>query len=130
MRSFRVDRIISTLTTEAVFERPANFSARSYMLQELKPWAYKEEEELTRVILRGKPETLNALCETWLFSDSLAERTKDEAHFLLDETAIDTYLPYHVLGYDTRLQVEAPRSLKERLIALTEELHVHYKSTI
>ncbi|MBM7566911.1 helix-turn-helix transcriptional regulator [Paenibacillus sacheonensis] len=129
IRCFRVDRIQSVEESGAVFQRPEHFSARDYLLQFLKPWAHADGEQLATLIVRGRPEALNALCEIGPFGDSLVERTKDQAHFVMEESAIVTYIPYYLIGFGSKLDVLAPQSLKERLIEITLELHEHYAST-
>ncbi|MBO7747781.1 YafY family transcriptional regulator [Paenibacillus sp. MWE-103] len=130
IRSFRVDRIVSAEPTDATFERPADFSARGYLLQFLKPWISADGEKLIAVGVEGKPETLNALCETGPFGDSLVERAKDRAQFMFEENAMLTYVPYYLLGYGAKLTVLGPPELKARMASLALELHEHYNSAL
>lgn len=129
IRSFRVDRMTSVSPTDSVFERPSDFSARDYLLSFLKPWAPREGERLESVVVEGKPEALNALCEMQLFADSLAERSKHRASFLLEEQAIAAYVPYYLLGFGTELTVQAPVSLRSRMAEISLEIHSHYQTS-
>ncbi|AZN42979.1 helix-turn-helix transcriptional regulator [Paenibacillus albus] len=126
IRSFRVDRIQTITGSEDRYERPAGFSARDYLRQNMKPWLTSDEPQV-RVVIKGHPRALEALTEHWLFNDSLIERTSDEAHFMMDEKSLLTYIPHHLLGYGMRIQVLEPAFLREHLIELTTKLLAYYQ---
>ena len=130
IRSFRVDRILSAAPTEDVFSRPEDFSARAYMLRFLKPWSGSDGDKPVAVIVRGQPRTLNALCETGPFGDALVERTKEQAHFLLEEDMLLTYVPYYLIVFGTKIDVLSPPELRTRMADLALELHRHHQSPL
>ncbi|MDB4867576.1 MAG: Helix-turn-helix type 11 domain protein [Cohnella sp.] len=126
IRSFRVDRIRSLTGDDGVFERPASFSARQFLLHNLLPDP-GSSETLVTVIVRGKWEALNELCDHWLFGHALVERTEEEARFSLQKEAIQNMVPYFLFGYGRAIQVLEPQVLKERMIEVAERLLEHYR---
>lgn len=128
IRSFRVDRIMSLGETEETFERPADFSARRFLLQGLLPDPEKPESLVT-VVVRGKREALNDLCDHWLIGNGLTERTDERAVFRLQEETVRTMVPYYLLPYGRALVVEAPDMLRERMLQAAETIAEHYRST-
>ncbi|RAP77090.1 helix-turn-helix transcriptional regulator [Paenibacillus montanisoli] len=125
-RSFRVDRITSLSETNAQFERPADFSARNFLLQNLKR-PNTGDEPLTTVVLQGSLPVINALCDMWLFNDTLTERTADSATFMMEAYLLETYVPHHLLSFGTRILVAEPARLRERLVELAAELMRHHR---
>lgn len=126
IRSFRVDRIQAITETDDRYERPADFSARDFLRQNMKPWL-SSDEPLIRVVIKGHPRALESLAEHWLFNDSMIERTSEEAHFMMDEKSLLTYIPYHLLSYGMRIQVMEPLSLREHLVELMTKLLAFYQ---
>ncbi|WP_308635927.1 helix-turn-helix transcriptional regulator [Paenibacillus silvisoli] len=124
-RSFRVDRIITLSETDAKFERPADFSARTFLLQNLKR-PNSGDETLTKVVIHGGLQVINALCDMWLFSDTLTERTTDSASFMMEAHLFEAYVPYHLLSFGTRITVSEPARLRERLVEIAVQLQQHH----
>ncbi|WP_375104990.1 helix-turn-helix transcriptional regulator [Paenibacillus sp. RS8] len=127
IRSFRVDRMVELHRTEAVFARPADFSARDFLLKNLLP-ARNTDEELVTVIIASDEGILNDLCSHWLFGHTLVQRMEGQARFLVDEASLLTYVPYFLLPYGTTLRIIEPSSLKERLADIASNLAAHYKT--
>ncbi|MBW5448679.1 WYL domain-containing protein [Cohnella sp. CFH 77786] len=129
MRSFRVDRIRALSPAEAGFTRPADFSARRFLLQNLLPDPEKPEA-LVDVVIRGRREALNDLCDHWLFGHGLLERTGDEeARFRLQEQTVKVMVPYFLLPYGRAIRVEEPPLLQERMAEVAESLAEHYRTS-
>lgn len=128
IRSFRVDRIHSLTRTGSVFRRPADFSARDFFLKTLLPDT-DNKEQLISIRIQGKPQAINELAEHWLLGHVLIERSDNGIHFMLDEQAIRTYVPYFLLPYGKAIEVLEPAILKERLVAITSDLLEYYKKT-
>ncbi len=126
VRSFRVDRINSLSRTDLVFQRPSKFSARHFFLENMLP-DFGNHKQLISVRIQGSTHAINDLCDHWLLSHALMERTKNEIYFKLDEKAITTYVPYLLLSYGTTIQVLEPSILKERVIAALSKLLNHYQ---
>ncbi|REE56467.1 putative DNA-binding transcriptional regulator YafY [Paenibacillus taihuensis] len=127
IRSFRVDRIQAITGTDDRYERPADFSARDFLRHNMKPWL-TSEEQLIRVVIQGNPRALESLAEHWMFDGSLIERTSDEAHFMMDEKSLLTYIPYHLISYGMRIQVLEPQLLREHLVELMTKLLAFYQN--
>ncbi|WP_440961527.1 helix-turn-helix transcriptional regulator [Paenibacillus nitricinens] len=127
IRSFRVDRIIELQRTEAMFARPADFSARDFLLKSLLP-ARNTEEKLVTVVIASDEGVLNDLCSHWLFGHTLVQRMEGQARFQVDETSLLTYAPYFLLPYGTTLRIMEPSSLRERLASIASNLAAHYKT--
>jgi predicted DNA-binding transcriptional regulator YafY len=126
IRSFRMDRIRTLSETDRTFERPVSFSPRQFLLQNLLPDPAKPESLVT-VVIRGKWEALNELCDHWLFGHGLMERTDAEARFQLQEEAIRTMVPYYLFSFGRAVQVIEPDLLKQRMIQISEGLLEHYR---
>jgi predicted DNA-binding transcriptional regulator YafY len=124
VRSFRVDRIISLAQMGDQFERPVDFSSRSFFLKGLLP----DSNQLISVHIEGHPHALDDLCQHWLFGHALSQRLKSKAHFKLDEQSINTYVPYYLLPYGKAINILEPLFLKERMVAVTSELVDHYQN--
>jgi predicted DNA-binding transcriptional regulator YafY len=127
IRSFRVDRIGKLSRTEFTFERPLNFSARSFFLDGLLPNS-NDQAQLISVRIQGKVHALDELCQHWLFGHALIDRTKNLAGFKLDKHSIQTFVPYFLLPYGKSITILEPTFLKEKLIEVASELVNHYKN--
>jgi predicted DNA-binding transcriptional regulator YafY len=123
-----VDRIRTLSASEARFERPHNFSAQQFLLQNLLPDPAKPETLVT-VVIRGKREALNDLCDHWLLGHGLEERSEEEVRLRLQVQAVFTFVPYYLLPYGAAIQIAEPASLRERMAGVAEKLAVHYRSS-
>jgi predicted DNA-binding transcriptional regulator YafY len=126
-RSFRVDRIQAIDRTKEQFRRPADFSAKIFLLKDLLP-SEQDEKNLVSIHIEGTSEALNDLCDHWLFGHALIDRTPVHAHFRVEERVLLGYVPHFLLPYGRSIQVLEPERLIERLIEITAKLHEHYKS--
>ncbi|MEK4062880.1 MULTISPECIES: helix-turn-helix transcriptional regulator [Paenibacillus] len=126
IRSFRVDRIGGLQRTGEGFVRPAGFSAREFLLRGLLPGQDKDSA-LVAVIIQSAEAVLNDLCSHWLFGHTLAERTPEQARFLLDEASLYSYAPYFLLPYGKALKILEPAALRQKLAAITADLADYYK---
>ncbi|WP_149095486.1 helix-turn-helix transcriptional regulator [Paenibacillus terrae] len=127
IRSFRVDRIIGLRCSGASFIRPADFSARDFLLQSLLP-ARERAEELVAVVIESSEMILNDLCGHWLFGHTLDQREEGWARFLLDESSLLTYVPYFLLSYGKTLYIREPAALKQRMMVVASEMARHYEN--
>ena len=125
IRSFRAERILR-ITPTTPFQRPKDFSAREFFLQNLLPDPDNTEAVIPMVV-QGRPEALDDLCIHWFLGHHLKERTGNQAVFLLNEQALLAYVPGFLLAYGTAIQVTAPQSLKERLVFVASELVEYYR---
>lgn len=125
IRSFRTDRIQALSRTEHRFERPDGFSARQHFLGSLLPDSEPSQRPVS-VRIHGRPQALNDLCGHWFLEHALVERTEEEAHFMLEERAVD-FLPHLLLSYGRSLHVEEPQQLKEKMVNTISALLKHYE---
>lgn len=121
IRSFRVDRIESLMLTENKFNRPENFSARDFFINNLLP-TIEDKEEIISLVINGDKSVLADICQHWFLGNYLQERTSNQAVFLLEKDIIHTYVPYLLLPYNKSIKVIEPISLKKRLIEVLSEL--------
>lgn len=128
IRSFRVDRITGLRRTDAVFLRPAGFSARGFLLEGLLP-SQKEGADPVPVIVESSEAVLNDLCSHWLFGHTLEHRTACQARFLLDEASLYSYAPYFLLPYGKSLVIREPAGLRQKLASVAVELAAYYKDS-
>jgi len=126
IRSFRVDRITRIQRTQVRFKRPDSFSARQFFLQNLLQDSESTAEMVT-VIIGGRSEALEDLCIHWFLGHHVIERSSNQAVFLLDERAVQGYVPYLLLSYGKAVQVIEPQSLKEKLVSIASELMEYYQ---
>lgn len=126
IRSFRVDRIESLMLTEKKFNRPENFSARDFFMENLLP-TIEDKEEITSLVINGDTRTLEDICQHWFLEHYLKERTLNQAVFLLEKNILHTYVPYLLLPYGKSIQVIEPKSLKKRLVEVLSELIKFYQ---
>lgn len=127
IRSFRIDRMLSLSRTERQFDRPQGFSAKQFFMSTLLPDT-DNQEELMSIRIQGTEQAINDLCQHWLLSYILVERTATEVHYRLDEKSVATYLPYIFLPYGRSIRVMEPPLLQERLVAVTTALLDHYQT--
>ncbi|OMC79462.1 DNA-binding transcriptional regulator [Paenibacillus odorifer] len=127
IRSFRVDRITELHRTEALFARPADFSARDFLLKSLLPTP-NTPEKLIAVVIAADEGILNDLCSHWLFGHTLVQRIDGQARFQVDETSLLTYAPYFLLPYGSTLRILEPLALKQKLSAIATDLAAYYKT--
>ncbi|WJH32378.1 WYL domain-containing protein [Paenibacillus sp. CC-CFT747] len=127
IRSFRADRVRSLLRTEETFRRPENFSARSYLMKSLMP---EEDDGSERVLIRigGQAQALTDLSRHHLIASVLEEGPADELRFRVEASSVLRYLPYVLLSYGTSIRVLEPAGLREKQLALAEELAAHYRA--
>ncbi|MEI4802603.1 YafY family protein [Bacillus sp. FJAT-51639] len=128
IRSFRIDRIQSLSRTDKKFDRPLGFSARSFFLKDLLPDS-NQLEKLISVRIQGKAHALDDLCQHWLFSHALIERSNNQALFKVDKESIHTFVPYFLLPYGKSITILEPTLLQEKLVTISFELFNHYQNT-
>ncbi len=126
IRSFRVERILNIERTEEIFKRPKAFSAGKFFTKNLLP-DLVGKEGLISLIIEGRAEVLDEICQHWFLGHHLKERTTHRAIFLLDEQSMEIYIPYFLLSYGKAIQIMEPLSLKERLVAIATELMEYYR---
>ncbi|KOS68786.1 DeoR faimly transcriptional regulator [Lysinibacillus contaminans] len=126
IRSFRVGRIISMISTEISFIRPSLFSASEFFMKSLQPEVEDKQRHIPLVV-GGKASALDDLCQHWFLGHHFKERNSNKVIFLLEEKAIHTYVPNLLLPYGKSIQVIEPISLKQKLIEVLEELINHYQ---
>lgn len=127
IRSFRVDRISSLARSEAVFVRPAEFSARHFFMKNLLPDT-NNPDTLVSVRITGREQAINDLCNHWMLGHIVVERSDTDVHLKLDEQAILSLAPYFLLSYGKAIQVVEPPLLKERMVAIVTDL-LHFYQT-
>jgi predicted DNA-binding transcriptional regulator YafY len=121
IRSFRVDRIESLMLTENKFNRPENFSARDFFMDNLLP-TIEGKEGIIPLVINGNTTALDDICQHWFLGHYLQERTSTQAVFLLEKDMLHTYVPHLLLPYGKSIQIIGPVSLKQRLIEVLSEL--------
>lgn len=125
IRNFRVERIIRMTHTERVFVRPKYFSAREFFLRSLMP-DMNNNTDIISLVINGRAEALDDLCNHWFMSYHLKERTLNQTVFLIDSYAIHEYVAYFLLPYGKAIQVIEPKSCKEKLYEIALELMKYY----
>lgn len=128
IRSFRIDRIQSLSRTDKKFDRPLEFSARSFFLKGLLPDS-NQHEKLIPVRIKGNAHALDDLCQHWLFNHALIERKNDQALFKVDKESIHSFVPHYLLSYGKSITILEPTLLQERLATISFELFNHYQNT-
>lgn len=126
IRNFRVERIIKMTHTERVFVRPKDFSAKEFFLRSLMP-GMNNNTGISPLVIRGRAEALDDLCNHWFMSYHLKERTLNQAVFLIDSNAIHEYVAHFLLPYGKAIQVIEPKSCKEKLYTIALELMEYYQ---
>ncbi|WP_419822866.1 helix-turn-helix transcriptional regulator [Anoxybacterium hadale] len=97
IRSFRAERILRIQPTKMVFQRPKDFSAKEFLLQNLLP-GFERKAEVVSLTIGGRSETLDDLCIHWFLGHHLKERAPNQAIFLLDEKVLHAYVPYFLFA--------------------------------
>jgi len=126
IRSFRVDRIIKMNGTELTFVRPKDFSAKTFFLRSLMV-DMSENAAIIPLILTGKAEALDDICNHWFLSSYLKERTLNQAVFFIESNALHEHAVPILLPYGKSIQVIEPKSCKELLYKKASELMTYYQ---
>lgn len=127
IRSFRIERILDIKHSKKAFKRPEDFSAREFFMKSILP-NQEGKAEMISLVISGRAEALDDLCNHWFLGHHLEERTLNEATFLLDERVVHKYVPYFILSYGKAIQVIKPETLKKTLVQITAELMEYYQS--
>lgn len=126
IRNFRVERIIKMNQTERLFARPKDFSVKEFFLRSLMP-DMNNNAAIISLVITGRAEALDDLCNHWFMSYHMKERTLNQAVFLIDSNAIHEYVAYFLLPYGKAIQVIEPKSCKEKLYEIALELMEYYQ---
>lgn len=126
IRSFRVERIAKLTPTERVFLRPKDFSAKSFFIKSLMPDT-SNNGALVQLVITGRAEALDDLCNHWFMSLHLKERTLNQAVFLMENNALHEYAAPFLLPYGKAIQVIEPKSCKEKMYQRALELMKYYQ---
>lgn len=126
IRSFRVDRIINMTQTESTFVRPKNFSAKDFFIRSIIP-DMNNNSAIIPLVITGKAEAIDDLCNHWFMSFHLKERTLNKAIFLIESEALHNHAVPYLLPYGKAIQVIEPKSCKEKLYEKALELMEYYK---
>ncbi|MBD2867354.1 helix-turn-helix transcriptional regulator [Paenibacillus arenilitoris] len=125
-RSFRVDRIAGLSLMDRHFEKPAEFSAKQFLMGGLLPGATGESGLLT-VRIRAAEQALNELCRHWMFGHAMKERKDGEATFELSGSSM-RYVPYFLLPYGKALTILEPDELIGKMAEVSAGIAAHYDS--
>ncbi|MFK7691796.1 helix-turn-helix transcriptional regulator [Paenibacillus sp. HJGM_3] len=125
IRSFRVDRIVTLTPTEETFQRPDDFSARSYFLNSLVR-DKSEQDELMSIRIEGRRQVIQDLSHHWLFGHNVVERTETTIHITLDRNAVETLAPHLLIGYGRSIRVLEPVEMNVRLAEIAKDLAGYY----
>ncbi|MCC3866256.1 YafY family transcriptional regulator [Terrisporobacter petrolearius] len=126
IRNFRVDRIISTIDTQIAFNPPEPFSSSKFFMKTL--LEYKEDKKgLRPLIIGGKRNALDNLCQNWFLAHRIKERNSNEVIFLLQEEVIYKYVPNLIIPYGKSIEIIEPLKLKEKMIEALKELIEYYQ---
>lgn len=126
IRSFRVDRIINMTQSTRVFARPKDFSAKEFFLKSLMP-DDSDNVNIISLVISGRAEALDDLCNHWFMSYYIKERTLNQAVFLIDSDIIHKYVVNFLIPYGKAIQVVEPMSCKEKLYEIALELMEYYQ---
>lgn len=126
IRNFRVERIIKMTQTEKVFVRPKGFSAKTFFLSSLIP-DMNSDTAIIPLVIGGRAEALDDLCNHWFMSYHLKERTLNQAVFLIDDNVVHSHVAHLLLTYGKSIQVIKPQSCKEKLYTIAVELMEYYQ---
>lgn len=126
IRSFRVERISRMTPTESIFVRPKDFSAKAFFLRSLIP-DMNGSAAVIPLVITGRAEALDDLCNHWFMSVHLKERTLNRAVFLMEDHAIHSHVAPLLLPYGKSIEVIEPKSCKEKLYTIALELMEYYK---
>ncbi|QUH20776.1 helix-turn-helix transcriptional regulator [Alkaliphilus sp. B6464] len=125
IRNFRVDRIISIISTKNTFKRPEAFSAREFFTESLLS-NIESKVGLCTLVIEGKSEALNDLSAHWFLGYHLIKRTECRTIFLMDEYSIHTYVPHILLPYGKAIKVLEPNSFKAAMASILKDLLDYY----
>ncbi|HWO76580.1 MAG TPA: YafY family protein [Bacillus sp. (in: firmicutes)] len=126
IRSFRVDRIVTVTETELTFNRPEDFSIRSFFLKSLLPDTDSKDTFVT-VKIHAHPQVIKELSSHWSLWPALVDGTETEAHFKLKKEIAFYYLPYSLLPYGRAIEILEPVEIKEQMLTVLENLLQHYQ---
>lgn len=126
IRIFRIDRINKVSQLEFTFQAPLNFSSRDFLVNNIIPNAL-DKEMLTVVKIQGSPHSINDLCNHWLLSYLLVERSESSIVFWGDSNFIFTYLPYYLLSFGKTIEILEPLELKNRIAEIASDLMKYYQ---
>lgn len=126
IRSFRIERILQLKQTQMEFKRPEAFSAKEFFLQNIVS-SHETDDKKVSVVINGKADAIGDLCNHWYLGQHIKERTSNQAIFLVDESAIHTYMSYFLLSYGKAIQVIEPQSLRKQLVSVASELADFYR---
>jgi len=126
IRNFRVDRIISNMDTENAFNLPKLFSPSKFFMKTL--LEYKEDKQgLKPLIIGGKANALDNLCQNWFLAHHIKERNANEVIFLIQEEVIYKYVPNLLIPYGKSIEIIEPLNLKKKMIEALKELIEYYQ---
>ncbi|UDN59002.1 helix-turn-helix transcriptional regulator [Clostridioides sp. ES-S-0010-02] len=126
IRSFRVDRIGSVIETSNTFSRPKEFSASEFFIKGIMDET-KDEDNLITLVIEGRINALDNLCQHWLLGYYLKERTPNKVIFKLQEDIIFTYIPNILIPYRKSIQIIEPLSFRDKMVENLLELISHYQ---
>jgi len=126
IRSFRVERIAKMSQTESVFIRPKGFSVKAFFLRSLIPDT-NHDTDIISLVIKGRAEALDDLCNHWFMSFYLNERALNQAVFLIDNYILHKYVAPFLLPYGKAIQVVEPESCKEKLYEIALDLMEYYQ---
>lgn len=125
IRSFRVERIGKVTATGRFFVRPGDFSTQAFFLRSLLPDMGSNDDGL-QLVVAGRAEALDDLCDHWFMSYHLKERTLNQAVFLIEGKVLHEHVAPFLLPYGKSIQVIEPQSCREKLHAIALELLEYY----
>lgn len=120
LRDFRLDRIAGWEVMAETFEGHADFSMEMFLRQEL------EGDGMTQVTVVVSPEVLERFRAQAPSSPLREEQLADGWLRIEFLSFVPQYLAGWVMGFGTRIKVEHPPELKERLLAETRALMAQY----
>lgn len=126
IRNFRVERIVKMTRVESHFVRPKNFSTKEFFLKNLLP-ERSIHATCVPLVITGRAEALDDLCNHWFMSFYLKERSLNQATFLMEEELIQKHAAPFLISYGKSIQVVEPKSCKEKLYTMASELMEYYQ---
>lgn len=128
VRNFRVERIGKMTPTNVLFERPQDFSAKDFFLKSLMP-DVNQNTDIIPLVITGKAEALDDLCNHWFLSFHVIERTLNRVIFSIERNALHEHVAPFLIPYGKSIQVVEPQSCKERLFVIATELMEYYRES-
>jgi len=110
IRTFRCDRIIRVSAEGTRFERPPEFSARRYFLEQTIPERSFADEVTVR--LEGTPSAVDHFSRHWYYQNYLRERSVRSLGLAIETGEALKFLPDVVISYGTTLRVVEPAELQ------------------